>query len=194
MQAERIRTAIAHENNELMHIKSFDGRLLSVGASLPPLTGEYKDPITGKYSFVSINGRKGVKIVSMLNKHETEVCDMQTEWMEKFAKDHPEITVVSVSKQSPDELARIAREKGLTHKLLSIGSRTAEFFSAELVPADEYTSDDWSHMPLRQIIVVDGSDMMRFIERDKDLDQAAYPNLKMVGEVAEALGKPSARL
>ena len=189
MAAERLRNALARENDELMYISSTEGRLLRVGDELPVLNGNHKDPYSDAYDYVYVNGIKGVKVISMLNKHETEICDIQTEWMEQFAKDHPDITVVSVSKQSVAELARIAREKGLTHKLLSIDSKTAEYFSAELRPANDSASSEWSHMPLRQIIVADGANMMMFIERDKNLDQAAMPNLVMVGQIATALDR-----
>lgn len=94
------------------------GEQLQRGQALPPVEGLVYDPQTEKTSLFNFGNISGVAIISFVNELGTPDCKTQTGNAERIAQEHPEFTVYTVSKQTPQELAEKAKAEGITHKLL----------------------------------------------------------------------------
>ncbi|MDO8619379.1 MAG: hypothetical protein Q7R49_05565 [Candidatus Daviesbacteria bacterium] len=132
---------------------------LKVGDIFPSIMGTYFDPETGPDDF-DFSNIPGIKIVSVINQHRTKVCDRQTGRMEQFSREHPEITVITVSKLDPKkgskELSNIAMDQDLTHRLVAIDEEGAEALGVGLKPDQENSDagDEWNEMLLRAVYVL----------------------------------------
>ena len=183
---ERIKTisGVVYEVGDQMDIRTVTGHLLQEGNQLPRTKGTWRDPRSHLDYEVNVNSIPGVKIVSVLNLAGTEICDMQTARMEAFHLDHPEITVLSVSKQDPKELARFARKHGITHPLISVDNETARKLSAELKPQPG-SNPDWKNMLLREVLVVTDEGALAVV--DLNPNQMRHPSYKTIFDAAELI-------
>ena len=163
MPPEKISGQAFEENERLIIVSSRD-KLLEEGDLLPRIVGARFDSDEKASQFYDVNAIQGIKILSIVNMHDTEICDLQTARMEAFAKSHPDVTVISVSKQEPEDLGRVAETQSVSHMLLSIDDETAEILGVQLEP-EESASPEWRLMLLRGIIVADSNNRIVHFQR-----------------------------
>lgn len=167
--------------------------LLTRGDTLPSVPGTtvYPGGEVRKENLGDIvegeGSRNLVKLLSIINAHETPVCDVQTARVDgtparsifrKLA------TVVSVSKHSPEELVRISKEQNLKHPLFSLTDEGAVELGVALEP-EEGVSEDWRRMLLRALMVVGPDQIIHHIEHV--MDQAKEPDYVAASAAIEEL-------
>lgn len=135
------------------------------------------------YSIEILTDIPGPKIISVVNAHETPVCDVQTKALDRACAPNG-IPMVSISRQHPGELARIRRKEGIESSLYSISEEGAIELGVALEPA-EGASEAWKDMLLRTLIVVGVDNIIAHIEHV--MDQAREPNYEAATYVVHAL-------
>jgi hypothetical protein len=153
------------------------GQLLQPGDFLPAVKG------------IELEGKPF--ILHTVNAFGTETCDMCTDELETFHKQHPETPVISVTKQTPEEIAvedakrRAEGKPPVTHERVTVDQETAIDLGIALAPGEGADPEFWP-TALRRTLALVGSDG-RIIDIQQPDDQEQRPDFAEIYEALEAL-------
>jgi hypothetical protein len=153
------------------------GRLLETGDYLPVVEG------------IETNGEPF--ILHTVNAFGTEMCDMCTDELETFHQAHPEVPVISVTKQTLEEIAaedakRAAEGKApVTHSRVSVGQEAAIDLGIALASGEGADPEFWP-TALRRTLALVGSDG-RIIDIQQPDDQDQLPDFAKIYDGIELL-------
>lgn len=153
------------------------GSLLQPGDTLPVIPG--------------VDLHDSPLILHTVNAFGTETCDTCTDELETFHLRHPEIPVISLTKQSPEEIdAENAKktEAGkpkITHRQLTIDHETAVDLGVALAPGQGADEEFWPTALRRTLALVDSHG--KIIDIQQTEDQEEKPDFLRVFEAAESL-------
>ncbi len=164
-------------NREELDTVTRTGRLLQPGDSLPSIPG------------VDIGGKPF--ILHTVNAFGTETCDMCTDELETFHLEHPEIPVISLTKQSTAEIAAEDAKRAeagkppIRHARITIDQESAIDLGVALAPGLGADEEFWPTALRRTLALVNAEGMIVDIQQPDDQEQR--PDFGKIYEELEAL-------
>jgi hypothetical protein len=165
-------------NREELNTLTRNGRLLQPGDIVPVLPG------------VELGGIPF--ILHTVNAFGTETCDTCTDELEAFHLARPEIPVISLTKQTPEEIMaedakRIeAGKPAVTHNRITIDQDTAIDLGVALEAGEGADKEFWPTALRRTLILADRNG--RIIDIEQPDDQEQKPDFMRFFEQVENIG------